>query len=171
MANNTGCDAGSFPFVYLVLPIGSNMNITSNWNLLLEQLHTRLSSWKANLLSFGGRLTLIKAILSSLGIYYLFIFKVPKSVLKFLKRIRGTFFWGGFQDSKKLVWIKWSNVLSSFDKGGLGIESLKSFNLALIQKWRWRLHTNPNLLWVKVIKELHGQKGGLDHHGCKTNDV
>ncbi|GJR52610.1 hypothetical protein Tco_1403131 [Tanacetum coccineum] len=30
MASNTGCSAGSFPFTYLGLPIGSNMSLTAN---------------------------------------------------------------------------------------------------------------------------------------------
>ncbi|GJY95940.1 RNA-directed DNA polymerase, eukaryota, reverse transcriptase zinc-binding domain protein [Tanacetum coccineum] len=29
----------------------------------------------------------------------------------------------------------------------------------------------PNALWVKVIKSLHGQEGGLDNQGCKFNDT
>lgn len=111
--------------------------------------------------------------------YYLSIFKVSESLLKALERIRvillllffGGDGGGGSQDSENLAWIKWSNVLSSFDKGGLGIDSLKSFNRALIQKWCWRFISNPNLLWVKVIKALHGQESGFDHHGCKKNSV
>ncbi|GJX33088.1 putative RNA-directed DNA polymerase, eukaryota, reverse transcriptase zinc-binding domain protein [Tanacetum coccineum] len=78
MTSRTGCAAGSFPFTYLGLPIGSNMNLTSSWNILVERFQKRLSSWKANLLSIGGRLTLIKAVLGSLGIYYLSIFKDPE---------------------------------------------------------------------------------------------
>nr|GEY20786.1 RNA-directed DNA polymerase, eukaryota, reverse transcriptase zinc-binding domain protein [Tanacetum cinerariifolium] len=66
MASNTGCSAGSFPFTYLGLPIGSNMSLTANWKTLVDKFYSKLSSWKSNLLSFGGRLTLIKAVLGSL---------------------------------------------------------------------------------------------------------
>nr|GEX15079.1 zinc finger, CCHC-type [Tanacetum cinerariifolium] len=44
------------------------------------------------------------------------------------------------QDTKSLAWVKWSNVLPSFEKRGLNIGSLKAFNIALLQKWRWRLY-------------------------------
>ncbi|GJS48397.1 hypothetical protein Tco_0598518 [Tanacetum coccineum] len=53
--------------------------------------------------------------------------------------------------------------------GGLNIGSLKSFNLALLQKWRWRMFSFPNALWVEVIKSLHGQEGGFDNRGYKFN--
>ncbi|GJS20918.1 hypothetical protein Tco_0449550 [Tanacetum coccineum] len=35
------------------------------------------------------------------------------------------------EDSKKLAWVKWSNILASLDKGGLGVGSLKAFNMSL----------------------------------------
>ncbi|GJR17890.1 putative RNA-directed DNA polymerase, eukaryota, reverse transcriptase zinc-binding domain protein [Tanacetum coccineum] len=109
-------------------------------------------------------------VLGSLGIYYLSIFKAPELILKALERYRATFFWGGSHDNKKIAWIKWSNVLSSFDKVGLNIGSLKAFNLALLQKWRYRMHSCPNAFWVKIIKALHGKEGGFDVQGCKFND-
>lgn len=86
------------------------------------------------MLSIGGRLTLIKSVLESLGIYYLSIFKFPESVLKSLESLRASFFRGGSRDHKKMAWIKRDNILASYDKGGLNIGSLKAFNLALLQK-------------------------------------
>ncbi|GJW80062.1 hypothetical protein Tco_0144037 [Tanacetum coccineum] len=88
MASNAGCIAGDIPFNYLSLPISSNMKSIASWKTLVDRFHMRLSSWKANLLSIGGRLTLIKSVLGSLGIYYLSIFRAPESVLQDLERIR-----------------------------------------------------------------------------------
>ncbi|GJT43930.1 hypothetical protein Tco_0952645 [Tanacetum coccineum] len=70
MANNMGFVSGSFPFVYLRLPVGCNMNLTSNWKLLID-----------------------------------------------------------------------------------------------------RMHSNPNVLWVKVVKSLHASEGGFDQNGCKSNGI
>ncbi|GKE76295.1 hypothetical protein Tco_1542415, partial [Tanacetum coccineum] len=168
MARVTGCAAGSMPFTYLGLPIGSNMSRIANWKKLVDMFRSKLSLWKANLLSIGGRLTLIKAVLGSIGIYYMSIFKVPESIIKVLERFRASFFWGGDEDRMKLSWIKWVNVLASFDKGGLGVCSLKAFNFALLQKWRWRLVQNPLALWVQLVKAIHGSEGGYDQKGCNT---
>ncbi|GKA50964.1 putative RNA-directed DNA polymerase, eukaryota, reverse transcriptase zinc-binding domain protein [Tanacetum coccineum] len=85
MAAGTGCSASNLPFSYLGLPIGLNMNRIANWNSLIERFKFRLSGWKANMLSSGGCLTLIKSVLGSLDIYYFSIFKVPEAVLKTLK--------------------------------------------------------------------------------------
>nr|GEZ09040.1 RNA-directed DNA polymerase, eukaryota, reverse transcriptase zinc-binding domain protein [Tanacetum cinerariifolium] len=84
----------------------------------------------------------------------------------FGKKKKRFLFWGSSQGSKKLAWIKWTNILASYEKGGLAIGSLKSFNIALLQKWRWRLYSCPDLLWVKIIRTLHGSEGGFYHNGC-----
>nr|GEX35750.1 RNA-directed DNA polymerase, eukaryota, reverse transcriptase zinc-binding domain protein [Tanacetum cinerariifolium] len=156
MARVTGCASGTVPFIYLGLPIASNMNLIANWQSLIDPFRGKLSSSKANLLSIGGRLTLIKSVLGSIGIYYMSIFKCPESVLKTLEYIRASFFWGSCGEQKKMAWVKWSHVMASLDKGGLSVGSLKVFNLALLQKWRWRLVNNPDVLWACVIKAIHG---------------
>ncbi|GJT94691.1 putative RNA-directed DNA polymerase, eukaryota, reverse transcriptase zinc-binding domain protein [Tanacetum coccineum] len=68
LASLIGCEPSNFPCNYLGLPIGANMSRCDNWFLLLERFHKCLSSWKAKTLSFGGRLTLSKSVLGSLGI-------------------------------------------------------------------------------------------------------
>ncbi|GJU43717.1 retrovirus-related pol polyprotein from transposon TNT 1-94 [Tanacetum coccineum] len=108
MASNSGCASGSFPFTYLGLPIGSNVSLTSSWQVLLDKFQSKLSLWKENLLSVGGRHTLIKAVLGSIGIYYFSIFKVYESVLNSLERSRVMFFWGGSHKARKVSWIKWT---------------------------------------------------------------
>ncbi|GJW09594.1 putative RNA-directed DNA polymerase, eukaryota, reverse transcriptase zinc-binding domain protein [Tanacetum coccineum] len=122
MATDIGCSLGSFPFTYLGLPVGANMNLTVSWKVLLDRFDARLSKWKANLLSNGGCLTLIKYVLKSLEIYYFSIFKVPDSVLKILEKKRASFFWGGSKDVRKLAWVKWPIILASHVKGGLASE-------------------------------------------------
>ncbi|GKG13691.1 hypothetical protein Tco_0350651, partial [Tanacetum coccineum] len=54
MASNVGCTAGNIPFNYLGLLIGSNMKSTASWKVLVDRFRSRLSTWKANLLSIGG---------------------------------------------------------------------------------------------------------------------
>ncbi|GKD55254.1 RNA-directed DNA polymerase, eukaryota, reverse transcriptase zinc-binding domain protein [Tanacetum coccineum] len=147
------------------------MHYLANWNILVDKFKSKLSNWKASLLSIGGRLTLIKYVLGSLGIYYLSIFKAPDSIINSLERMRANFFWGGSNGNNKMAWVRWENALASLDQGGLGIGSLRAFNLSLLQKWRWRFATKPNLLWVKLIKAIHGSEAGFDGKSCVTSGV
>nr|GEX77905.1 RNA-directed DNA polymerase, eukaryota [Tanacetum cinerariifolium] len=66
------------------------------------------------------------------------------------------------EDKKKLAWIKWPNLLASFDKGGLGVGSLKAFNRCMLLKWRWRLLSSSGSLWVNVVKSIHIDEAGMD---------
>nr|GEW41376.1 hypothetical protein [Tanacetum cinerariifolium] len=137
MAQVTGCQAGSFPFTYLGLPIGKSMHHKSRWNTTVDRFKAKLSTWKANLLSTGGRYTLLKSVLGNLEIYYFSFFKAPKVVIHNLERLRSRFFWGGSDNINNMAWIKWENVLPPMEYGCLGIGRLLSFNLTLIQKLHW----------------------------------
>ncbi|GKD50972.1 RNA-directed DNA polymerase, eukaryota, reverse transcriptase zinc-binding domain protein [Tanacetum coccineum] len=74
---------------------------------IIDRFFKRISNWKAKALSFGGRLTLTKSVLGSLGVYYFFTFKAPKMVTNKLESIRRKFFWGGSWNSNKIAWIAW----------------------------------------------------------------
>ena len=50
--------------------------------IIEDRIEKRLSGWKGNLLSIGGRLVLINSILSSLPMFMLSFFEVPRGVLK-----------------------------------------------------------------------------------------
>ncbi|GKB70919.1 RNA-directed DNA polymerase, eukaryota, reverse transcriptase zinc-binding domain protein, partial [Tanacetum coccineum] len=159
LAQLTGCQASPPYFKYLGLPVGFNMAATTNWDFLIDKFSKRLSNWKASMLSIGGRTTLLSSVLGSIGTYYCSIFPMPSSIYKKLESLRSKFFWGSNVDGNKIPWIAWNTALASKVHGGLGIGSLFSLNQALILKWRWRFFQNPNALWVRVIKAVHGGPG------------
>lgn len=128
-----------------------------------------MSNWNSKILSIGGRLTLIKSVLGSLGTYYFSIFKAPMKVLKKLEGFRSNFFWGGSLGEKKIHWVAWDKVLMPFRNNGLGVSSLQASNQALLAKWWWRYRVEPNALWRKIIKSIPGVDGGLNHVGLSRN--
>ena len=163
VASMVGCKEAKLPFVYLGVPIGASMKKESSWKTLLHKFRRKLSSWKARHISYGGKLTLCKTVLGSLGTYLFSLYKVPSTVLKKLERIRKKFFWGATEDKVKISWVAWDQILNSKDKGGLGIGSLKAQNVALLTKWWWRFRLEKVSLWKRVIMALYGDQGNL---GC-----
>ncbi|GKB05296.1 RNA-directed DNA polymerase, eukaryota, reverse transcriptase zinc-binding domain protein [Tanacetum coccineum] len=129
LASFTGCTPQRLPFTYLGILIGSNMSRIKEWNPIIDKFKKRLSKWKANMLSIGGRI------------------------------FTGQFILGLHGWDQKIPWIAWKSVLASKVKGGLGIGSFEPLNLALLQKWRWRFYNIPQALWVKVVSEIHGSYG------------
>ena len=61
-----GCKIGSLPTTYLGLPLEASYKSTRVWDTVEERFKKRLSLWKRQYLSKGGRLTLLKSTLSSL---------------------------------------------------------------------------------------------------------
>lgn len=61
-------------------------------------------SKRLSTLSKGGRITLIKSILSNL--YFLSLFSVPAGAANRMERIFHAFLWGGLGDEKKFHLIK-----------------------------------------------------------------
>ncbi|GJY68496.1 RNA-directed DNA polymerase, eukaryota, partial [Tanacetum coccineum] len=92
VANSINCQHDSIPFCYLGLPVGKNIRNKESWLGVVDRINSRLSSWKSRLPLIGGRLTLSKAVLGSLPLYYLSIFKDPTTILKQLKSIKRRFF-------------------------------------------------------------------------------
>ncbi|GKA43833.1 RNA-directed DNA polymerase, eukaryota, reverse transcriptase zinc-binding domain protein [Tanacetum coccineum] len=131
------------------------MSRVSTWQPVIDKFSKRLSKWRANCLSIGGRSILISAVLGSLPTYYLSLFRMPRTVCNKLEAMRSKFFWGAEDTNRKIHWVKWDLVLASKDRGGLGFGSLHSLNLALLYKWRWRFHNHHNALWAKIIKNLY----------------
>lgn len=105
VANMLGCKTRTFPFKYLGLQVGANMNLVKSWDPVVDLFRKRLSLWKAKKLSFGGRLTVIKSVLNSLPTYYFSLYKASVGALEKLDRIRRVFFWGGSEEEMKINWV------------------------------------------------------------------
>jgi len=157
-----GCKPDVLPFFYLGVPVGEKMNKKSAWKPIVDKFNSKLSSWKAKNLTFGGRLTLVKAVLGSLPTFYLSLFAAPVGVLEELERIRRSFMWKSCQEKGGIHWISWDKMTAPKKVGGLGIGSLKAMNLALLAKWWWKLKTEPASLWARVIKTVHKMEGNTN---------
>nr|GEV79280.1 RNA-directed DNA polymerase, eukaryota, reverse transcriptase zinc-binding domain protein [Tanacetum cinerariifolium] len=134
-AYQIGCVTFTPPFSYLGVKVGGMMSWNSTWNEVIQRLLDRLSKWKMQKLSIRGRLTLLKSVLGSMHTYHIHLFKTPMKVLNTIESIRSKFFNGMEMTEKKMVWVKWSNVLESKQKGGLGVSRFYALNRALIFKW------------------------------------
>jgi len=90
-ASRLNCLHHKLPLKYLGMPLEENPGRKNTWKPVLEKLKLKLASWKKRLLSFVGRLTLIKSVMSSLPTYYLSLFKVPVGVAKEIEKLQSFF--------------------------------------------------------------------------------
>lgn len=131
LAGAWGCKPGVWPILYLGLPLGGNPRVLSFWDPVVEKVKKRLQKWKKVCLSKGGRLTLIQAVLSSIPIYYMSLFKMPICIAKYVEKLMRDFLWEGMDSGTNSHLVKWEVVGRSKSNDGLGAGSLKSRGLCV----------------------------------------
>ena len=95
LAAELGCGVGSLPSSYLGLPLGAPHRALRVWDSIEDRFRRRLATWKRQYISKGGRITLIRSTLSSLPIYFLSLFRMPKIVCSRLEKLQRDFLCGG----------------------------------------------------------------------------
>lgn len=96
------CKVQKLTIKYLGVPLGVSPRRKFTWKEVIENISKRLATSKRRYLSFGGRLVLVKYVLSSLPIFYMALFKMPEGVAKCIESIQGRFLWGGSNLKKKI---------------------------------------------------------------------
>ncbi|KAL6350636.1 hypothetical protein AAG906_025566 [Vitis piasezkii] len=99
LAAELGCRVGSLPSQYLGLPLGVPNRASSMWDGVEERVRRRLALWKRQDIS-KGRITLIKSTLASMPIYQMYIFHMPKSVVKRVEKTQKISYGGGNLEEK-----------------------------------------------------------------------
>ncbi|KAK3189658.1 hypothetical protein Dsin_029219 [Dipteronia sinensis] len=150
------CKSVPLPITYLGLPLGARPCSILFWKEIIIRIENRLAPWKRRFLSKGGRLVLIKSVLSSLPSYFMAVFKMPVAVAAKIEKLQRSFFWGDGQVKRKMHLVNWSSMCKSKSNGGLGIDRMLDKNKALLAKWIWRFGKEDNSLWKKVICARYG---------------
>jgi hypothetical protein len=102
-------------------------------------------------MSLAGKLVLTNVVLSSLPIYFMTAFILPKWVIGEIDAIRRNFLWKeSHANSKKMHLANWSIVCRPKSKGGLGIINIEMMNIALIGKWYWKWFSTQPSLWRQL---------------------
>lgn len=108
------------------------------------------------MLSFGGRLILVKSVLSAIPIHYMQAIKIPKWVFNHIDRIRRNFLWKGHLPCKPInCLVNWERTCALREEGGLGIIRLQTQNDALLTKWIWILQYRPLSNWAQTLRLLY----------------
>lgn len=147
-----GGEVGQLPSTYLGMPLGANSKSNEVWSGVIERCERRLSRWKAQYLSKGGRLVLINSVLDALPTYLMSVFPLSAQMEGRIDALRRNFLWNGEKESKGYNLVKWKTVLLLKKQGGLGIKNLRKQNRSLMMKWLWRFTREEQALWARVIQ-------------------
>ena len=97
----------------------------------------KLRPWEGKNATMAGRSVLVKAMLTSVAIYFITVLHVPLEVLSKIDSIRNTYLWAACE---KVVTggkcrVNWEKVCKPKELGGFGILNLTNFASALRLRW------------------------------------
>ncbi|PKU86876.1 Putative ribonuclease H protein [Dendrobium catenatum] len=150
------CRALSIPLIsekfdYLGIPLSFKRLKVSDFLPLIESISKKLSGWKANLLSFAGRLQFLRyTILNSIA-YWIRGSIIPKSVFKLLKKMCSKFlFFGDHTAGKKLHMVSWDKCCAPKENGGIGLPSFQALHYATLCSLILRIYNveSPLSTWL-----------------------
>lgn len=150
------CKSGGFPMTYLGLPIGGNMARMPLWDPIVKRIEQKLATWKGRLLSIAGRITLIKASIASLPLYFMSLFPAPKGVIEIINKLQRQFLWSGETGKPYMSLVSWDRVVSPKPLGVLNCGNLLNRNISLMFKWIWRFLNESCALWRNIIQAKYG---------------
>jgi len=75
---------------------------------------------------------------------------VPNKIADKLVKIQQRFLWEGGMEQRKIAWVKLETVCLPKEKGDLGIKDIRTFNKALLGKWRWDMFQQNKESWARL---------------------
>ena len=96
----------------------------------IERVKNILSSWSARRLTLLGKITIIKALAVSQIVHVLTSLPTHQGALKEINTLLYDFLWESKGDK-----IKRTQMINDYDKGGLKMIYIQSFNKLLNKKW------------------------------------
>lgn len=146
-----GCKRSGFPINYLGVPLHHSKLRTEDIQPIVDKIIKRIAGWRGRHLSYGGRLTLIKACLASIPTYLMSIIKFPKWAIENINTQMANFFWNDQDDKHKYRLANIQLISQKKEFGGLGIPDLGNLNMCLLASWIARYHLRENVLWREIV--------------------
>nr|XP_027082134.1 uncharacterized protein LOC113704429 [Coffea arabica] len=147
----TGFMYKPFPIKYLGFPLYCGRRKKEFFGGLCQAVLLRIQSWQNRVLSQGGKIVLLKHVLSSMPIHLLMAASPPKAIFQELEGMFANFLWGASEGGPKYHWIRWQDLCVPQDAGGVGLRQLedvyKSFSIKLW--WNFRAKTS---LWAQFMQ-------------------
>lgn len=143
-----GFAPGKFPIRYLGLPLMSRKLKVSEYAPLMAKLNVKFQSWSVRLLSFAGRLQLLKTVIFGTVNFWMSAFILPKTCIKTIESLCSRFLWSGSTDKKSIAKVAWTTVCLPKEEGGLGLRNFIIWNQVLCLKFIWILLSKTHSLWA-----------------------
>lgn len=151
----SGFNLDRLTFKYLGVLISSQRLKIGDCDMLTERIISKIRLWGSRNMSYSARIVLVNTVLLNLHSYWVFIFVIPKTVVKKIISIYRNFFWDGKIIANGNPLVSWESMCKDKKDGGLGIRDYENWNLVAICKLVMNVTTKVDTLWVKWLHQVY----------------
>lgn len=80
---------------------------------IVDRIRQRAVSFSSKRLSKAGKLTMLKAVLTSIPTYIMSCFELLVSMYKRIQSVLLRFWWDGSDNKRKMSWVAWNKLTKS----------------------------------------------------------
>lgn len=154
IANLTGFHHESTYIKYLGVPLCRGRIKASYFQPIIDKIQSRVSGWFSKLLSFGGKIILLRYVLSSMPLHLLAAMNPPVSIFDRIERVFAAFLLNSSTESSKHHWISWDALARPTQEGGIGVRRLSEVGDAFTFKRCWSLVQKASL-WSDYLSSKY----------------
>ncbi|XP_033143250.1 uncharacterized protein LOC103860217 [Brassica rapa] len=150
-----GFPSGSFPIRYLGLPLMSRKLKISEYVPLMTKITKCFQAWSVKLLSFAGRLQLLKTVIFGIINFWFSAFMLPKGCIKNIESLCCRFLWSGNVDKRGIakspsLWAVWHRSIHLSTQSFWAIEPVQA------DSWAWKRLLKLRTLAIRFCKSVLG---------------
>lgn len=109
-------EEGVFPFRCLGVPLQSKKLNTRDCRPLVDKIIGRVKFWSSRLLSYAGRIQLVRSVIGGMKKFWDQIFCLPKKLIKMVEDVCQSFIWTSKEGLSRKAAVTWSQMVLPYTK-------------------------------------------------------
>lgn len=126
---------------------------------VVEKLLEQLAGWKGRMLSFQGRIILLKHVIASYAIHTMAVYRWPRRIISQCETAIKNFLWTGDAEVRKSLVVSFDRICSPYEEGGLGLRRMAVVNRAMLMKLWWNIR-HSNKTWAQFLRAKYLKVNG-----------
>lgn len=119
---------------YLYLPEHFTRSKKDIFASIVGRIPQKAISWFTKILSFAGKMIMLKSVLSAMPSHSMFCFKLPQSFCANIQSTLTRFRWNSDPTKSKTAWISWKKMIKPKKSRRIEFKDTTSVNDALLAK-------------------------------------